>query len=89
MVSSLPGCSLIFFRNNFSPYFGVPVKYADRVKALLVGSSSTKNYNLVGHGIVVDGTVGPVSWFLASGVDFLPNSFSGMVSPKVVHVIRI
>ena len=89
MVSSLPGCSLIFFRCDLSPYFSAPVKHTDRVKTLLVRPPSSKNYNFVGDRIIVDGAVGPVGRFLTGGVDFLPTSFGGVVSPEVVHVIRI
>ena len=89
MISSLPWSGLVLFRCNFSPYFGVPVKHADWIEALLVRSSSTKNYNLVGHRIVVDSTVRSMSWLLSSCVDFFPDSLSGMVGPEVIHVIRI
>ena len=89
MVSSLPRSSFVFFRCNLSPNFCVPIKNADWVETLLVWSSSSKNYNLVGGRIVVDGTVRSVSWFLSCSVDFFPDSLSGMIGPEVIHVIRI
>lgn len=89
MVGSLPGSSLILFGSDFSPYFSVPVKNTDRIEALFVGSSSSKNYNLVGNRIVVDGAIGAMSGFLSKGVDLLPSALGGVVCPEIVHVVGI
>lgn len=89
MVGSLPGRSLIFFWSDFSPYFSVPVQNTDRIEALFVGSPSSKNYNLVGNRVVVDGAIGAVSGFLSKGVDLLPSALSCMVCPEIVHVVGI
>lgn len=89
MVSPFPRRTLVFLWDDFSPLLGCPVEDGDGVESLFIGSSSSKDDDLIGLGVVVNSAVGTMRGFLAMSDDLCPFLVGGMVSPKIVHVIGV
>ena len=89
MISSFPGRCFVFFRGNLSPLFGGPVEHRDSVESLLVGSSTSKNNNLIGLRVVVKSAVGSMRRTFSVSVDLCPSFFGSMISPEVIHIVGV
>ena len=56
---------------------------------MLVGTSPSEYYHLIGAGVVGEGAVGAVGGTGAGGVNLGPDLLGGMVGPEVVHVVGV
>jgi hypothetical protein len=89
MISSFPRSRLILLGIDLYPFFGIPVENIDGIEALFVGSSSSEDDNLIVLRIIVHGAIRALGWFISSGMNFLPLHSYRIVSPQIIHVIRI
>ena len=89
MISSFPGGCFVFFRNNLSPLLGGPVEHRDSVESLLVGSSTSKNYNLIGLRVVVKSAVGSMRRTFSMSVNLIPSFVGSVICPEVIHIVGV
>ena len=89
MISSGPRCRLVRFGTDLNPLLSFPIKQADGIESLFVGTSSSKQDQSIVVLIVVHGAIRTQRGYISGCLHFIPFHGDGIEAPKIVHVARV